>query len=86
MDLTCRKLLDLKTDLGEGLLWDSQRGRLLMTDIVNGRLLDINIDQGVSEFWQFDEPLGWVLKTPRLGVYLLGLGSGIACFKIDQPS
>ena len=86
MDLTCRKLLDLKTDLGEGLLWDSQRGRLLMTDIVNGRLLDINIDQGVSKFWQFDEPLGWVLKTPRLGVYLLGLGSGIACFKIDQPS
>ena len=86
MDLACLPLLDLKMDLGEGLLWDAERGRLLMTDIVNGRLLDIDIDEGVSEFWQFDEPLAWVLKTTCRGVYLLGLRSGIACFDIEQPS
>lgn len=81
----CRQLLDLKTELGEGLLWDFERGRLLMTDIMKGRLIDIDIDEAVSEYWQFDEPLAWVLKTARRGVYLLGLSTGIACFDIDQP-
>ncbi len=83
--LACRPLLDLKTTLGEGLLWDAQRGRLLMTDIVHGQLLDIDIDTGVSQNWTFDEPLAWVLKTQRPGTYLLGMGSGIARFEIDQP-
>ena len=86
MNLICRKLLDLKTDLGEGLLWDAERERLLMTDIVNCRLLEINIDERVSRFWVFDEPLGWVLKTTHRGGYLLGLSSGIAYFNIYQPS
>jgi sugar lactone lactonase YvrE len=86
MDLACRPLLDLKTDLGEGLLWDEERGRLLMTDIVNCRLLDIDIDEGVSDSWQFNEPLAWVLRTTRRGLYFLGLRSGIAYFDIEQPS
>lgn len=86
MGLVCSQLFDLRTELGEGLLWDAERKRLLMTDIVSGRLLDIDIDSGLSKFWQFDEPLAWVLKTKCRGVYLLGLSSGIACFDIDQPS
>lgn len=78
--LECRQLPELKTDLGEGLVWDAQRERLLMTDILNGRLLDIDIDTATVRSWQFDEPLAWVLKTADTGVYLLGLRSGIACF------
>jgi len=86
MNLGCHQLLDLKTDLGEGLLWDAERRRLLMTDIVNGLLIDIDIDEGLSQFWQFDESLAWVLKTKHRGAYILGLRSGIALFVIEQPS
>lgn len=85
MGLPCRQLLDLKTELGEGLLWDAERHRLLMTDIVKGRLIDIDVDAGTSRSWTFDETLGWVLKTGRPGAYLLGLRSGIAGFDIEQP-
>lgn len=84
MDLSCRPLLSLKTELGEGLLWDSERGRLLMTDILKGQLLDIDIDTGSRRTWAFEEPLAWVLKTDRPGAYLLGMRSGIAGFDIHQ--
>ena len=84
MDLPCRLLLDLKTELGEGLLWDSERGHLLMTDILKGQLLEIDIDTGSRQTWAFDEPLAWVLKTDQPGAYVLGLGSGIAGFDIHR--
>lgn len=84
MKLSCNLLLDLQSELGEGLLWDSPRDRLLMTDILKGQLLDIDIDTGSRQTWAFDEPLAWVLKTDRPGAYVLGLGSGIAGFDIRR--
>lgn len=82
--LPCVKLGGVNTELGEGLLWDAPRRRLLMTDILKGRLLDMDIESLAYRSWQFDEPLAWVLKTTQSGVYLLGLGSGIAVFDTGQ--
>lgn len=85
-DLPCRVLCSVKAELGEGLLWDAQRKRLLMTDIRKGRLLEIDIDSSVTHSWEFDQALAWVLKTQREGVYVLGFQSGLALFNVEQPS
>lgn len=85
-ELPCRVLCSVSAELGEGLLWDAQRKRLLMTDILKGRLLEIDIDSSVTHSWEFDQALAWVLKTRRKGVYVLGLQSGLALFNVEQPS
>lgn len=84
--LPCEPLCGVNADLGEGLLWDADRQRLLMTDIMQGQLLDIDIASSVIQRWTFDEPLAWVLKTRRVGVYALGLRSGVALFDLSRPS
>ena len=56
-----------------------------MTDIMNGKLIELDIDSNANRCWQFEEPLAWVLPTTTEKKYLLGLKSGIALFDIDNP-
>lgn len=86
MKYQCEQLCCVKCDLGEGLIWDSRSSRLLMTDIMNGKLIEVDIDLYANRQWQFEEPLAWVLPTTREGKYLLGLKSGIALFDISKPA
>lgn len=85
MTYQCKQLPCVKCDLGEGLVWDSYSGRLLMTDIMRGKLIEIDIESNTNRFWQFDEPLAWVLPTTMNRKYLLGLKSGIGLFDINEP-
>ena len=80
-----KRLFNLKSELGEGLVWDSNSKRMLMTDIMKGRLIEIDIESGSNRYWQFNEPLAWVLPTKLNGKYLLGLKSGIGLFDICKP-
>lgn len=82
---SCRILTDLHCELGEGLLWDSASERLLMTDILQGQLIEIDLQTHHQRTWRFEEPLAWVLSTPMAGQYLLGLQSGIALFDCEHP-
>ena len=36
--MTCELVLDIRTELGEGPLWDDQRMRLLFLDIMRGHI------------------------------------------------
>jgi len=80
MSKQVRRIFNFKAELGEGLVWDRNSNRLLMTDIMNGMLIEIDIESGSNRYWQFKEPLAWVLPTKLYGKYLLGLKSGIGLF------
>jgi xylono-1,5-lactonase len=67
------------------LLWDYHTGHLLMTDITQGKLMEVHLDSESVRSWQFDEPLAWVLKTTDSKKYVLGLKSGIAIFDTKDP-
>lgn len=75
----------MKCDLGEGLLWDNKSARMLMTDIMKGKLIEIDIGSKKDRFWVFEEPVAWVLPTIIHGKYLIGLKAGIALFDIYKP-
>lgn len=83
--LDCKPIARLKCDLGEGLLWDERSGQVLMTDILRGQLIQIDLGSESVRSWSFDEPLAWVLKTTATEKYLLGLKSGIALFDTQKP-
>jgi D-xylonolactonase len=85
MENKCQQISDVKFDLGESLIWDSESNRLLMTDIMNGKLIELDLDSNSERQWQFDEPLAWVLPTALEKKYLLGLKSGIALFDPARP-
>lgn len=81
----CKPLPGVRCDLGEGLVWNDRTHRLMMTDIVNGKLLELDIDSDARRSWSFDEALAWVLPTPFANQYLLGLQSGMALFDLENP-
>lgn len=83
--IRCQQISSLKCDLGEGLLWDDHTGRLLMTDITKGCLIEVDLASESVRSWRFDEPLAWVLKTTASEKYVLGLKSGIALFDTQKP-
>lgn len=82
----CTLLSSIKCDLGEGLIWDSNSSRLLMTDIMNCKLIELDINSDTCKNWQFNEPLAWVLQTTIKDKFLLGLKSGILLFDSKQPN
>ena len=75
-----KKIFNFKAELGEGLVWDCSSNRLLMTDIMNGILIEIDIESASNRYWKFNEPIAWVLPTKICGNYLLGLKSGVGLF------
>lgn len=80
----CSAVPGTRFDLGEGLIWDHHRQRLLMTDIVNCKLIELDIENNHLRSWQLPENLAWVMLTDRADTYLLGLRSGIALFSLVE--
>jgi sugar lactone lactonase YvrE len=85
MNYKVNQVSSIKCALGEGLIWDDRSSRLLMTDISNGKLIELDVQSTSNRHWQFNEPLAWVLPTTLGNKYLLGLKSGIALFDIRRP-
>lgn len=85
MSYQVRQVFSFKCDLGEGLVWDGNTERMLMTDIMKGKLIEIDIESSSHRCWQFNEPLAWVLPTKLNGQYLLGLKSGVGLWDICKP-
>ena len=85
MKYQCKQLSCIKCDLGVGLIWNSHTDRLLMSDILKGELIEVDIDSYSNRYWKFKESLAWVLPTSISGKYLLGLKSGIALFDFKKP-
>jgi D-xylonolactonase len=82
MNYQVEQVFGFKCDLGEGLVWDVNSEQILMTDIMKGKLIMIDIESGVNRSWQFNEPLAWVLPTILKGQYLIGLKSGVGLWDI----
>lgn len=57
-----------------------------MTDIMKGKLIELDIDSHANRVWEFDQPLAWILPTTFKGKYLLGFRSGIALYDLSKPS
>ena len=85
MECWCRPISGIRCDLGEGLVWDCQANRLFMTDIVNNKVLDIDVETETYQCWGLPEAVGWVLPTKVHSLYVVGLKSGIALFDTKVP-
>ncbi len=85
MNSKINPITSFKCELGEGLIWDDNTERLLMTDILSGKLIELDILSNTSRYWQLNEPIAWVLPTTLEKKYLIGLKSGLALFDINNP-
>lgn len=85
MNHSCRKLNDLKCTLGEGLLWDARSNCLMMTDILNSKLIQISLINNSFRSWDLPEFIAWVGLTEKKDIYLVGLSTGIAIINIMDP-
>lgn len=85
MNYQVDQVFGFKCELGEGLVWDGNSERILMTDIMKGKLIEIDIESSSHRCWQFKEPLAWVLPTKLKKYYLLGLKSGVGLWDVCEP-
>jgi sugar lactone lactonase YvrE len=65
-----RLLIDLKAELGEGLIWDPDAKRLLFVDIENRRLYRYDPAAGSVESWEFPQKIA-AAALAEDGRYLL---------------
>jgi sugar lactone lactonase YvrE len=71
-------LADVACELGEGLFWDAEDGRVLWVDILARRLHTLSLDGGMGTVLELPQPAGWVLPCRSPGAWLLGLQEGFA--------
>lgn len=69
---------ELRSCLGEGLHWDSNRMVLWMVDILGRQLLSVDPVTGRIGRRDMPEAIGWVLPIQHSRWLLLGLASGLA--------
>lgn len=78
-------LLDSRTELGEGPVWDSRLGVLYWVDIYAGTLHIYNPQDGDDHTIHIGEPLGCAAPR-RTGGLILGLGSGFGTLDLSDGS
>ncbi len=81
MDVTLA--LDIRTELGEGPLWDDRRQRLLFVDIVRGQVHEFDPVSGADRVVTFPWPVGAVALCER-GDWLLAAAGGF--FRADPQT
>jgi sugar lactone lactonase YvrE len=57
--------LDLKAELGEGPIWDSERQRLLFVDIMRGAVHVFDPSTGEDTIYEVGQPVGAITPTVR---------------------
>jgi sugar lactone lactonase YvrE len=75
--------LDIRTELGEGPLWDDQRQRLLFVDIMRGHVHEFDPLSGAHRFVEFPWPVGAVALYES-GDWLLAAANGF--YRADPSS
>ncbi len=73
MDVTL--VLDIRTELGEGPLWDDRRQRLLFVDIMRGHVHEFDPVSGLDRVVEFPWPVGAVALY-ECGDWLLAAADG----------
>ncbi|HEX9807257.1 MAG TPA: SMP-30/gluconolactonase/LRE family protein, partial [Alteraurantiacibacter sp.] len=74
-----RALLDAKSKLGEGVLWDAQRGVVWFVDIKRHYLWHYDPANGSNAHTEAPEQIGWALPAEG-GLLLCGLKDGLYTF------
>lgn len=77
--LPVRQVLAADTLLGEGVLWDAQRGVVWFVDIKQRRLWHFDPATGSNAFTEAPEQIGWAIPADG-GLLLCGLKDGLYTF------
>jgi L-arabinonolactonase len=77
-------LLDIKTTLGEGPLWDAESQRLHWIDSADGRIFRSTVDGRELRCWEVGEPVGSIAVGADNTYFLAALKSGL--YRIDMQS
>lgn len=77
-------LLDIKTTLGEGPLWDAKSERLHWVDSADGRIFRSTADGGELRSWEVGEPIGSIALSDDGTAFLAALKSGL--YWVDQAT
>lgn len=72
--------------LGEGPLWEPERGRLFWVDILAPALRWLDIDSGACGSRAFDERIGWIIPRAGRTDFVVGLKSGFHLFDFDADT
>ncbi len=76
-------VLDVRTQLGEGPIWDAARGRLLFVDIMRGHVHEFDPASGRDRIVEVGQPVGAVTPTTR-GDWVIAARDGF--FRVDPAS
>lgn len=74
-----RAVLDAESKLGEGVLWDAERGVVWFVDIKRHRLWHYDPATGSNAFTEAHDQIGWALPAEG-GLLLCGLKDGLYTF------
>lgn len=85
-NLEVKNILQMNCQLGEGLHWDSFRGKLWGVDIHSCDVWCWKLDSPLVESWNIGQRVGWVLPIERAENLLLGLQGGFALANADNPA
>ena len=79
MNLPIHEVLSADCKLGEGVLWDAERGIVWFVDIKRRRLWHFDPATGSNGFTEAPEQIGWAIPAER-GLLLCGLKDGLYTF------
>ncbi|MEW4449447.1 SMP-30/gluconolactonase/LRE family protein [Qipengyuania sp. JC766] len=79
IDVPVERVLDAESKLGEGVLWDSERGVVWFVDIKRKRLWHFDPDTGSNSHTDAPEQIGWAIPAEN-GLLLCGLKDGLYTF------
>lgn len=77
-------LLDIKTTLGEGPVWDGESQRLHWVDSADGRIFRSTAQGEELRAWEVGEPIGSIAIEADNSYFLAALQSGL--YRIDMDS
>lgn len=81
--MTPELVLDIRTELGEGPLWDDRRNRLVFVDIMRGHIHEFDPATGDDRVVEVGRPVGCVALTER-GDWIAGASDGF--YRVDPKS
>jgi len=79
IDTPVREVLDAESKLGEGALWDAERGVVWFVDIKRHRLWHYDPGTGSNAIAEAPDQIGWALPADN-GLLLCGLKDGLYTF------